>query len=206
MATLTKDNANILPTETSLSEAAKLEVFDEKGTKIPFGTLISKQKTVVVFIRHFFCGMCQNFVAQLADIPKDIQEQAGVKIIVIGCGDYPLIPNYRNNSNFYGEVYAEPTRKLYRTLGMTLQNFDATPKDQTPKTYVAKNKMAGIARSIWGIRNPLHIGKQGNFSQLGGEFIMGPGNVCSFSHRMVHTEDHLEPHDLMAAAGVSYNT
>jgi len=205
MATLTKDNADILPTADSLTEAEKLEVFDEKGTRISFGALISKQRTVVVFIRHFFCGMCQNFVAQLADIPKDILEKAGVKIIVIGCGEYPLITNYKNNSNFYGEVYAEPTRKLYQTLGMNLQNFDITPKDQTPKTYVAKNRMATAAKSIWRIRNPLHVGRQGNFSQLGGEFIMGPGNVCSFSHRMIHTEDHLEPRDLMAAAGVSYN-
>jgi len=50
MATLTKDNANILPTADSLTEAAKLEVFDEKGTRISFGALILKQRTVVVFI------------------------------------------------------------------------------------------------------------------------------------------------------------
>lgn len=54
------------------------------------------------------------------------------------------------------------------------------------------------------------IGKQGNLAQLGGEFIMGPGeflpslsppltiinvslrnqgNQCAFAHRMRHTED-----------------
>jgi hypothetical protein len=65
------------------------------------------------------------------------------------------------------------------------------------------------------LKKPLHIGKQGNFSQLGGEFILGPrtyhslflcqlsnllrsitlrkGNTCSFAHYMRHTEDREYP-------------
>lgn len=39
------------------------------------------------------------------------------------------------------------------------------------------------------LQHPTLVGKQGNISQLGGDFILGPGNVCSFAHRMQNTED-----------------
>lgn len=39
------------------------------------------------------------------------------------------------------------------------------------------------------LKNPSLIGKQGKLSQLGGDFIFGPGNTCSFASRMRHTED-----------------
>ena len=31
------------------------------------------------------------------------------------------------------------------------------------------------------LKNPLHIGKQGNISQLGGDFILGPGMHFHYS-------------------------
>jgi len=61
--------------------------------------------------------------------------------------------------------------------------------------------MASIAKAL---KNPLHWGKQGNISQLGGEFILGPKNTCSFEHKMQHTEDHAEVAELFQAAGVSF--
>lgn len=39
------------------------------------------------------------------------------------------------------------------------------------------------------LQHPTLAGKQGNISQLGGDFILGPGDVCSFAHRMQNTED-----------------
>jgi len=57
------------------------------------------------------------------------------------------------------------------------------------------------------LKHPDHIGKQGNISQLGGDFIFGTGtrifpisgsslrsdlmvdNDCLFAHRMEHSED-----------------
>jgi len=54
------------------------------------------------------------------------------------------------------------------------------------------------------LKNPLHIGKQGHFAQLGGEFIFGKDGECKFASRMKHTEDHTEVADLMQKAGVEY--
>lgn len=66
---------NALPDDTTIIEASNLEVFDINGDKVKFGTIIEKQKTIVVFISmqlflhphslipltsrigHFFCGV-----------------------------------------------------------------------------------------------------------------------------------------------------
>jgi hypothetical protein len=60
------------------------------------------------------------------------------------------------------------------------------------------------------MKNPNHVGKQGDVKQLGGDFILGPGavqhylkfhdaplthsffiivNQCTYAHLMEHTED-----------------
>lgn len=117
---------------------------------------------------------------------------------------------------FTGSIYADPSRALYRILGMNIENKDATPKGETRKSYLTQNAFAIAVKSIWvcpfvytqantsilmmpayisnvlGQRGLSHaglIGKQGNFGQLGGEFVFGPGETCSFASRMRHTED-----------------
>jgi len=157
-----------------------------------------------VFIRHFFCGACQAYVQALADVPKEVFQKAGIKVVVIGCGEASLIESYTDATQFWGEIYADPSRKLYHSLGMTIENFDRTPNGEERKSYLP-NYIVGVAQSIWGALNkPTYIGKQGNLKQLGGDFIFGPGNSCSFASRMQHTEDHIEVSELIAAAGVAY--
>ena len=58
MSTAPTFEPKALPTESQLAEALKLEVIDEDGAKVSFGSLIvGPGKVVVVFIRHFFCGV-----------------------------------------------------------------------------------------------------------------------------------------------------
>lgn len=42
-----------IPSAETIQEAAKLEIFDEDGHTLKFGTLFSEQKTIVVFIREY---------------------------------------------------------------------------------------------------------------------------------------------------------
>lgn len=41
----------------------------------------------------------------------------------------------------------------------------------------------------------------GKLTQLGGEFVLGPGWTCSFAHRMSNTSDHMEAPDVLRRAG-----
>jgi hypothetical protein len=196
---------NYIPTSQVLSDVSSLDVVDINGGKLRFGSLFESEKTIVVFIRHFFCGVCQEYVMQLASVSQEALVLANTKIIVIGCGDWQPIRNYLEITGFQGQMFADPTRKLYHALGMTAESLRLTPADVAKKSYIRSGLLSNVIRSIWSgpMKNPFLIGKQGKLSQLGGDFIFGPGNQCSFASHMQHTQDHVEVADLMQAAGVA---
>lgn len=39
--------------------------------------------------------VCQQYVSQLASVRQDALKDAGAKIVVIGCGEWKLIENYK---------------------------------------------------------------------------------------------------------------
>ncbi|KAI0294884.1 hypothetical protein B0F90DRAFT_1811576 [Multifurca ochricompacta] len=207
----------------TLETASNIQVFNGKGEKVRFGDIFANQKGVVVFIRHFFCG---QYVSQLTTVREDALKEASAKIVLVGCGDWALIENYKKDTDFKGDVYANPDRKLYDTLGM-ISNLNSTPKGEDKRSYVKRSMLNVTLWSIWRgpLKSPSHIGKQGNISQNGGDFVFGPGMhliaisstahtrltmasplglACSYSSRMKHTEDHVEVADLMKAVGVTY--
>ncbi|KAJ7350599.1 AhpC/TSA antioxidant enzyme-domain-containing protein [Mycena albidolilacea] len=192
-----------LPEASVLELASKCEIEDDKGNKVLFGSLFADQKTVVVFIRHFFCGMCQLFVEQLAAVPEAALEAAGAQIVVVGCGDFRGLENYRENTGFKGPIYVDSTRKLYFTLGMDIQTMATAPSGQKP-SYVTEGSLSNAWKSIKNgpLKDPSLLGKQGNFGQIGGDWVFGPGNQCTFAHRMQNTQDHVEVKVLMKAASV----
>lgn len=94
-----------------------------------------------------------------------------------------------------GGIYADPSRDLYHTLGL-IENLDATPSAQQKPSYIVRSTIGNVLKSIWvrltvvvesalpyaratnsqdALKTPQYIGKQGNISQLGGDFIFGPG-------------------------------
>lgn len=72
--------------------------------------------------------------------------------------------------------YTDPTLRLHKALGMTLRIME--PKSQRKRGgYVRHGPMGGIAMVF---KNALRVGmpvweKGGDFTQLGGEFVLGPG-------------------------------
>ncbi|XP_006453768.1 hypothetical protein AGABI2DRAFT_147179 [Agaricus bisporus var. bisporus H97] len=193
-----------LPSEEELKKAGDCNVLDSQGNEVQFSSIYSANKTIIVFIRHFFCG---EYVTALANIPKDKLDSSNVKVVVVGCGDWQAIKGsgYAALTNLQGDIFTDPTRNLYRALGMNIENLETTPSGEKKRSYIKKSTVSGILSSVWNgpLKNPNLLGKQGNISQLGGEFVFGPGNVCSFASRMQHTEDHVEVDDLLKAAGVS---
>ncbi|KAF8621933.1 hypothetical protein AX15_007396 [Amanita polypyramis BW_CC] len=207
--------ATEIPDQETLSKASELTVYNSKGEEVKFGSLFEHSKTVVVFIRHFFCGSCNAYVGKLAEIPQSAFDAANTKLVVIGCGDWAPISAYAGthfkhgpskflndlteSANFSGVIYADPSRELYHTLGMTMETLARTPTGQTKRSYLTTSMFSNVIQSIWRgpLKHPNLIGKQGNISQLGGDFILGPGRSCSFASRMQHTEDRM--YDIGAA-------
>ncbi|KAF8346179.1 AhpC/TSA antioxidant enzyme-domain-containing protein [Amanita rubescens] len=193
-----------IPDEQTLSRASDLTIYDSKGEGVKFGSLFEKDKTLVVFIRTFNSNN-RNYVSQLAKVPQSVLDASNVNIVVIGCGQWEPISRYSEVTSFSGPIFADPSRELYHALGMTIETLARTPKGQQKRSYLPASFLGRAVESAWrALQRPTLIAKQGNISQLGGEFIFGPGKTCIFAYRMQHTEDHTEVAELMEVAGAQY--
>lgn len=198
-----------IPSREKIEAVSEFDVLDENGRAVTFGSLFEKKKTVAIFIRHFWCATCQSYVMQLASIPNKKFEDANLRLVVIGCGSWDVIPSYREVTGFKGEVYTDPSRSTFRTLDLVcgFQGLSLTPRGQKKKSYITKvtNNTAWYAfRNLIRlfIKNPRFVGRVGNFAQLGGDFVFGPGPKCTFASRMRHTEDHIEVSELIQHLGI----
>ncbi|KAK7686527.1 hypothetical protein QCA50_010126 [Cerrena zonata] len=184
-------------TEDILLKASVIPVYSADGNTVKFGDLYSARETVVT---------CQDYVRQLAKIRPESLEKAQKDLVVIGCGSFEPIKAYCETAGYSGKIFGEPTRELHRLFGL-VESLDRTPAGEQQREYISpKPYLSRVLISIWRgpLKRPQDFGKQGNFSQLGGDFILGPGNRCSFASRMKHTEDHVEINELMREAGVEF--
>jgi thiol-disulfide isomerase/thioredoxin len=87
----------VLPTRADLEEASKLEVISEKGVRVPFGTLFHDKKTIVIFIRCFWCPFCQDYMYSLNTAANlDMLSSHDVNLVVVGNGSHAMIKGYRS--------------------------------------------------------------------------------------------------------------
>ena len=111
-------------------------------------------------------------------------------LTIVGCGDPILIQNYTKMTDCPYEVYADPSRSTYATLGFSV-NETAAP--EVPK-YVRKYSTTSIFKAILislGLAAKTKSISAGKKSQNGGELIWVDGKL-QYIHRMRHTNDHLE--------------
>ncbi|KAL7418095.1 hypothetical protein BDY24DRAFT_411201 [Mrakia frigida] len=149
---------NGIPSNQDLHYLSSLEVLDESGEKVKFGSLFGERRTLVVFVRSWLCGKCTLYISQLGEVitPSKL-EAAGLNVVVVGCGGHELVKGFKENTSCTFPIYSDPTRATFLKLGC---------------------------------------------SQNGGEFVFGPGEICSFAHRMQNSEDHTDLPELFAAVGI----
>jgi hypothetical protein len=121
-----------IPSKRKLWEAGTLFLRDEEGELVCFGDMFPKvptaiesgqptpsvPRTVVFFIRHFWCGQCQDFMfASLSQLDPEAVEKAGIKVIVISNGSWKIIKSYKKLFKCPFPIYVDGPRKLYQLLG-----------------------------------------------------------------------------------------
>ncbi|KZV64734.1 hypothetical protein PENSPDRAFT_587900 [Peniophora sp. CONT] len=195
----------VLPNASQLSRAAEMVVVQENGVPVPFGSLWKEKRTAVVFIRHFWCSSCREYLSSVvrAADPAAL-ERAGAQLLIVGCGDFNLIKSYRQTFRMPFQLVVDPSQgqQLYRTLGMNMllppglggvNTAGGTKGRVRSAAFVFKTALrAGVP--AWG--------RGGDASQLGGEFVLGPGLRCSYAHRMQSVRGHAPVEEVLAAVGV----
>lgn len=180
------------------SEIGALLVLDRNGASHAFASLYNQKarQTLFVFIRHFFCGSCKEFVCALSQpegFSVDALETSHQQIIIIGCGQPTLIERYCQETHCPFAIFADPTQKLYQALGMirTLKLGEHKPD------YIKTSLLVNVAKSAF---SQLTAGSAmfngGDIYQVGGEFLINQQGKILWSHKMQNTRDHTEVNEL----------
>ncbi|GAA5962876.1 hypothetical protein JCM8115_001992 [Rhodotorula mucilaginosa] len=213
------------PTEQGMASALECEIATETGEAIKFGDMLRERKhdkVVVIFLRHAWCGLCQQYVEALnraslnlvsitgnmfADLgggPATTSRIVPLDVVLINSSTPTLIGPYRQRHHTPFPLFSDRRRKLYKALGMTRKTWDMG-KDADKGSYIVKSQMQNVTSSISaGVKMPKYPGSQ---TQLGGEFVFEHDREtdsfkCLFVSRMHNTRAHAEIRDVFAAAGV----
>ncbi|KAF2175237.1 hypothetical protein K469DRAFT_702862 [Zopfia rhizophila CBS 207.26] len=194
-----------IPTQKDLDRVGNLLVLDAQGESRPFKSLYTGEgvapRQLIIFVRHFFCGNCQEFLRTLSSsITPDslLSLPTPTFITVVGCGRPELIDMYVQTTSCPFPVYADPTRKLYDLLGMT-RTLDLGKKKPE---YLQSNLFVTTVQSIMqGLKTGSGALKGGDLKQVGGEFLFEDGEV-KWAHRMRNTRDHAEVTELRRVLGL----
>lgn len=208
-----------LPSKEKIEEAAEIPILDSDGKERPFKTLYTssnaheKRRVLIIFVRHFFCGNCQEYLRVLSSsLPSPSALPAGTSLAIIGCGGPSLINMYKEATACQYPIYTDPSRRLYKIFEMicTLNLGNRNPH------YIRHSLMSGVVQGIIQALKRVYEGdvfKSGDIRQVGGEFlfeITGEVNQASddnptktsdskndcvnvtWCHRMANTRDHSE--------------
>ncbi|KAK3068843.1 hypothetical protein LTR53_013277 [Teratosphaeriaceae sp. CCFEE 6253] len=193
------------PDRATLAAVYDLPIYDAAGTPRPFGSLYDPAyalhtRQLVLFVRHFYCGACQAYLAALAQgITKEDYFAIPIptSIIVIGCGQPDLIAQYKKFTASPFPIFADPSRQLFKKLGMALTLNIGRSRPEYMKDVSAPAWLAGQVTTIRkSLVDPEGIRKRdvlrgGNPMQIGGEFLFEDGEVV-WCHRMQDMRGHAE--------------
>lgn len=172
--------------------AASCELVGESGQRVLFSSLVEQRQTVVVvFLRHLWCGLCQQYV-QALQRAKISPDGAPVYILLVSTGSPALIPVYRARLKCPLPLYVDPTRALYRALQMTKRTLDGGP-EIGKGSYITGSRLSNVLDSI--SATMALRAYPGDQKQLGGEFVFsGKEGVitCAYVSRMSTTRNHSE--------------
>ncbi|KAH7149206.1 AhpC/TSA antioxidant enzyme-domain-containing protein [Dactylonectria estremocensis] len=175
---------NELPTRDTLRKIGNYNLLDRDGKTHPFKSLYTgsnvARRVLVIFVRHFFCGNCQEFLRSLSEaITPDslLRLPVSTFIAVVGCGDPRLIDMYVTETNCPFPVYTDPTRSLFQALDM-VNTLALGTKPAYMRKSMTRSIMDSVVQGIKQIPNGNAL-KSGDQRQVGGEFLFEPRDINS---------------------------
>ncbi|XP_006626929.2 peroxiredoxin-like 2C [Lepisosteus oculatus] len=188
------------PVNIPISEVEDCFVYNRHGKRIPFKSLYDDKKSIVIFVRHFLCYTCKEYVEDLAKIPKRFLTDADVRLIVIGQSSHHHIEAFCALTGYPHEIYVDPERQIYKKLGM--KKGEVFTESAAPCPHVKSSTLMGSLKSLWRAMNSPAFDFQGDLNQQGGCLILGPGSEVHFTHFDMNRLDHMPITWLLQLTGV----
>lgn len=140
--------------------------------------------------------MCREYVEDLVTVPQSSFENTGSKLVIIGCAPSKFISSFKSDLKIPYEVYCDPKREIYLTLGLRHGAFSDKVKSPHIKSGMFKGIVKGIALGVSG-----GLQLQGDFLQQGGCFIVKPNGEVLFSHIDESPQDHTPINTILNVIG-----
>ncbi|KAK5170323.1 uncharacterized protein LTR77_004910 [Saxophila tyrrhenica] len=204
----TRSNSDLasdaLPDRATLAAVQEFPIFDADGRQTTFGSLfdpenVIHQRQLIVFVRYWYCPACTAYLESLTEgISSEDYYNIPIptSITIIGCGQPDLINHYKQFTGCPFTMYADPTRTLFKRLGMGLSMNLGKRKPE----YMAKGLLGASGDEFRILRKSLQepeglrkrdLLRGGHPMQVGGEFLF-EGGAAVWCHRMKDYRGHSE--------------
>uniref|UniRef100_A0A3Q4ABS8 Uncharacterized protein n=1 Tax=Mola mola TaxID=94237 RepID=A0A3Q4ABS8_MOLML len=183
-----------------LEDVEDCSLWDRHGASVPLKDLYRDRKSVMIFVRNFLCYSCKEYVEDLSKIPKEVLEDADIRLVVIGQSAHHHIEPFCSLTGYPYEIYVDPERRIYQKLGMKREEIFTDSAHPSP--HVKSGMFMGQMKSIWRAMTSPVFDFQGDLHQQGGAIIVGPGAQVHFSHFDTNRLDHMPINWLLQLAGV----
>ncbi|KAM0619757.1 hypothetical protein ACHAQF_006417 [Verticillium nonalfalfae] len=157
---------NEIPSTELIRKVENYVLLDRHGKTHTFKSLHSgrnvARRMLFIFVRHFFCGNCQEFLRAVSEsitTESLLRLPVSTFITVIGCGDPGLI------------------QILYKKFAMT-RTWDLGSKPAYMKKSILKSAGSSIVQGLKQVTTGLAT-KSGDFQQVGGEFLFEPMDLMT---------------------------
>eukprot|EP01127_Copromyxa_protea_P005488 TRINITY_DN15417_c0_g1_i1.p1 TRINITY_DN15417_c0_g1~~TRINITY_DN15417_c0_g1_i1.p1 ORF type:complete len:578 (-),score=106.51 TRINITY_DN15417_c0_g1_i1:58-1791(-) len=182
------------------------------GDSVELTSLWQDRRILLVFLRHLGCGFSKHQLDEIAEIKDDLSK-SGVKPVFVALGTLKTAKAFIDLYGNPGEFYIANDAVFTPTHANT---FNDTTTDSSRETKVAaaykmmhlghdpESTLADRAKAV-SVRGYKDIPDLGGSSeeyspdteQLGGVFLLGPGNQCEYAFRSTTSGDTPYPHEIL---------
>jgi len=202
------DISDDFPTRAQMRETGDMLIYDANGQARTFKSLYEGEHVIgdrqlIIFVRHFYCGACQSYLKALTtSITPDTYFTMAIptSIIIIGLGAPGLIRHYRKTTGCPFPIFTDPTKSLYKTLGMSWSLDIGRKRPEYMKDISPPAWLAGQLKQMSQTEANLRF-RGGNWLYLGSEMLFEAGEVV-WVHRMKNYRDHAEVDVLRRVLGI----
>jgi peroxiredoxin len=162
---------------TDSNPIADSMVLNTAGTAVPVAKLWQSAPAVVGFVRHYGCLLCHEQVVELRRAQAEI-EGRGAKLWIIGNGRPNDARTFALMHNMVDSVFTDPSRALYRALGM---------KNGVTRTFAFESLRHAYRAYQEGHRQSM---TKGDPWQQGGTIVVGRGGDLVYVYVSQVAGDH----------------
>eukprot|EP01135_Chromosphaera_perkinsii_P002226 Nk52_evm12s221 gene=Nk52_evmTU12s221 len=180
--------------ESAVEELHRVYLRDENGKFAHFKSIHGGRRTVFVFLRHFMCYTCIEYLEDMIHISEEELKRLDLQIIVVGLSAPKFIPLIRRNAAVpsYIPIYSDMDNALYDFFGFNKDAPSAwqffghltglAKEDSMTGKHIKSTMVRGVYWTLMGMKGET-AEDLGSVDRNGGQVLLEADGEISFIHR-----------------------